>query len=82
MTVTPTELRADLYRLLDEVLRTGVPLEVSRGDRLLRIVAARPTSWLDRLEERPDLMTGDPGDLPDVHWTPAGELVPSDPPST
>ncbi len=36
-TVTPTELRTNIYRLLDEVLQTGVPIEIRRGDRRLRI---------------------------------------------
>ncbi len=73
--VTPTELRADLYRFLDEVLETGVPLEVRRGDRVLRIAPVRPSSWLDRLVERPDVVTGDPGDLPQLHWSPSGEAI-------
>lgn len=33
MSVTPSQLRADIYRLLEEVLETGVPLEVERGGR-------------------------------------------------
>ena len=28
--VTPTELRANIYNLLDQVLKTGIPLEVRR----------------------------------------------------
>ena len=39
-TVTPTELRANIYNLLDEVLDTGVPLEIKKGDKRLRIVPA------------------------------------------
>ncbi|HVR95007.1 MAG TPA: type II toxin-antitoxin system Phd/YefM family antitoxin [Thermoanaerobaculia bacterium] len=38
--MTPTELRKDLYRVLDDVLETGVPQEVLRGARLLMIVPA------------------------------------------
>lgn len=36
--MTPTELRKDLYRVLDDVLETGVPQEVARGARMLMIV--------------------------------------------
>jgi hypothetical protein len=36
--MTPTELRKDLYRVLDEVLDTGIPQEVLRGGRMLMIV--------------------------------------------
>ncbi|HYG63962.1 MAG TPA: type II toxin-antitoxin system Phd/YefM family antitoxin [Thermoanaerobaculia bacterium] len=38
--MTPTELRKDLYRVLDDVLETGVPQEVIRGARMLMIVPA------------------------------------------
>ena len=38
--MTPTELRKELYRVLDEVLETGVPQEVVRGARMLMIVPA------------------------------------------
>ncbi|BBD54125.1 Antitoxin [Planktothrix agardhii] len=29
--VTPKELRGNLENLLDEILRTGIPLEIDRG---------------------------------------------------
>jgi len=38
--MTPTELRKDLYRVLDDVLETGVPQGVVRGARMLMIVPA------------------------------------------
>ena len=49
MALTPTELRRDLYRLLDQVLETGVGLEVERHGRVLRIVADDEPSRLERL---------------------------------
>lgn len=30
-TITVTELRGNIFKLLDEVLRTGVPVEVNKG---------------------------------------------------
>jgi hypothetical protein len=36
--MTATELRKDIYRVLDEVLETGVPQQVVRGVRTLMIV--------------------------------------------
>lgn len=36
-TVTPTELRSNIYNLLDEVLDSGIPLEINKGGRKLRI---------------------------------------------
>ena len=38
--MTATELREDIYRVLDEVLETGVPQQVTRGSGTLMIVPA------------------------------------------
>lgn len=62
-TITPSALRADLYRLLDQVLETGEALEILRHGRVLRITADDAPSRLSRLPRRPDLILGDPGDL-------------------
>lgn len=69
MPVTPSQLRADIYRLLDEVLATGVPLEVERGGRTLQIVAKDRVRKLDRLVRRPDVIVGDPDDLIHLDWS-------------
>lgn len=50
--VTPTELRADLYRIIDQVLETGVPQQIRRGDRMLSLVPDAPPRRL-RLDELP-----------------------------
>ena len=52
MHVTATELRRNIYQLLDEVLETGTPLEVTRKGRVLRVVPAEPVPKLERLPER------------------------------
>lgn len=36
--MTATELRKDIYRVLDDVLETGIPQEVTRGSRTLMLV--------------------------------------------
>lgn len=69
MAITPSELRANLYRLLDEVLETGIPLEIERQGRHLRIVADPPTSKLDRLVPHPGTVIGDPEDLVEMDWS-------------
>ncbi|NES19373.1 MAG: type II toxin-antitoxin system Phd/YefM family antitoxin [Symploca sp. SIO3E6] len=45
--VTPTELRGNLYNLLDEILETGIPLEIERGGKRLQIV---PVEKVDKLQ--------------------------------
>lgn len=69
MSVSPSELRANIYRLLDEVLETGIPLEIERNGRKLRIVAAEPPSKLDRIVPQRGTIIGDPEDLVEMDWS-------------
>jgi prevent-host-death family protein len=69
MVVTVSELRQNLYRLLDEVLRTGEPLEIVRGGRRLRIVSVDPPAKLSRLDPHPGTVIGDPEALVHVDWS-------------
>jgi prevent-host-death family protein len=66
--VTPTELRANIYQLLDEVVKTGVPLEIKKGDKKLRIVPVEKGDKLERLTPRPEAIVGDPEDLVTIRW--------------
>ena len=60
--VTPTELRADIYNLLEEVLETGIPLEIRKGKggcascRWNRPISSR-TSSPDQTSSRETRMT-------------------------
>ena len=67
-TVTPTELRANIYNLLEEVLNTGVPIEINKGNRRLKIVPMEKADKLQNLISRPYVIQGDPDDLVDVSW--------------
>lgn len=66
--ITATELRANLYRLLDRVAETGEPLEIERGEHIVRIIAVAPPSKLARLVRR-DAVVGDPDDLVHMDWS-------------
>jgi prevent-host-death family protein len=67
--ITPTQLRANLYNLLDEVLRTGIPLEIKKGDKNLRIVPVEKVDKLKNLIPRPGAIRGNPDDLVEMSWT-------------
>jgi antitoxin (DNA-binding transcriptional repressor) of toxin-antitoxin stability system len=69
MTITASELRQNVYRLLDEVLASGVPLEVERGGRRLRIVPVDGPAKLSRLSPHPGTIVGDPEDLVHLDWS-------------
>ncbi|MCE7979602.1 MAG: type II toxin-antitoxin system Phd/YefM family antitoxin [Caldilinea sp. CFX5] len=62
-TITVTELRANIYNLLEEVLTTGIPLEVNKGGRKLRIEAVEEVNKLQKLVRRPKVIQGDPEEL-------------------
>lgn len=67
-TVSPTELRSNIYKLLDEVLNSGVPLEINKGGKLLRIVPVAKSNKLANLKPKPDIIVGNPDDLVDISW--------------
>jgi len=69
MAVTASQLRQDVYRLLDQVLSSGVPLEVERKGRRLRIVPDDGASRLERLRGNPNAIVGDPDDLVHLDWS-------------
>ncbi len=66
--VTPTELRGNLFNLLDEILSTGIPLEIDRGGKRLRIVPVEKIDKLQNLVRRPDVILGDPDELISLSW--------------
>ncbi len=69
MAITASKLRQDIYRLLDEVLATGEPVEIERNGRRLRITADDPPRRLDALVRRPDAVVGDSNDFVHLDWS-------------
>jgi hypothetical protein len=66
--LTASRLRQDIYRILDEVLETGVPVEIERRGKVLKIVPPEECSKLDGLQRR-DYLTTDPDDVVHVDWS-------------
>ena len=69
MSITASELRQDIYRVLDEVLETGVPVEIERRGRRVRLVPDDVPSKLARLTPHPGTIVGDPEDLVHIDWS-------------
>ncbi len=67
-TVTPTQLRTNIYNLLDEVLETGLPLEIKKGDKRLIIIPVDKVDKFKNLMSRPEVIQGDPDDLVEINW--------------
>lgn len=76
--LTPTQLRAHLFQVLDEVLQTGQPCEIVRGDRKLLIVPGGPVRRDLGALPRRHTFTCTPAELVDMSWDyiPDSELFP------
>jgi hypothetical protein len=66
--ITASRLRENIYSILDQVAETGIPVEIERKGQILRIVADKKPSKLDRLKKR-DLVIGDFNDLIHMDWS-------------
>jgi hypothetical protein len=68
MKVTATQLRQNVYSILDEALATGVPVEIERNGQTLRIVPDKIPSKLARLKKRSAII-GDYRDIIHMDWS-------------
>jgi len=65
--ITPSKLRQDLYKLLDQVILTGKPLEIKRKNRVLKISVEQPKSKLDNLKKR-QVLNCAPDEIINNNW--------------
>ncbi len=57
-----TALRSQIFKVVDEVIKTGVPIEIERKGHKLKIVPEKKKSKLDNLRVH-DCISGDPDEL-------------------
>jgi hypothetical protein len=69
LATTASQLRANIYRMLDEVLETGQPLEIERKGKTLVIAPKEEQSIWDRLPRREGFIVGDPDELIHMDWS-------------
>ena len=69
MAVSASILRANVYRLLDQALETGLPIEVERKGKILPITPESPPSKLGRLTRRATYIRGDANDQVHMDWS-------------
>jgi hypothetical protein len=62
MAVTLSELRANIFKLVDQVIETGVPLEIVRNETRLLVTLVEIPKKLDQLPLR-NLFHCDPDEL-------------------
>jgi hypothetical protein len=59
----------EILRVLDKVAKDGVPVEIERKGKRLLISPAEKRRDLNRLEEHPDFIVGNPDDLVHIDWS-------------
>jgi hypothetical protein len=69
LATTASKLRANIYRMLDEILETGQPLEIERNGKTLVIAPKKERSIWDRLPRREGFIVGDPDELIHIDWS-------------
>ncbi len=69
MALSASKLREDIYNILDRVATTGIPVEILRRGKMLKIIAVGAPSKLANLELRPEFLKGDPEDIVHLDWS-------------
>jgi len=67
--ITATQLRKDVYRLLDQVVTSGEVIEVTRKGKLVRIEPVGGGYKLESLKAHPSSICGDPDALVHTDWS-------------
>ena len=67
--ISDINIQKDILKLLDKVVKTGIPLEIERKGKRLLISPAKKHRNLDCLEKHQDFVVGNPDDLIHIDWT-------------
>ena len=68
MIYSATKLRQNLYQILDSVIESGIPVEIERKGKVLKIVPETPVNKWDHLEPH-DVLNGDPESIVSMDWS-------------
>ena len=69
MSLSLTEFRANLYKIVDQVIESGVPIEIERKGVKIRLVPEKRKTKLERLIKHPGTIKGDPESLVHMDWS-------------
>ena len=64
-----TNNNKEILNILDQVAKTGAPMEIERKGKRLLISSAEKRRNLDRLKDHPDFIVGNPDDLVHIDWS-------------
>ena len=68
MPLTASKLREDIYKILDQAIETGQPIEITRKGTVLHIVPEKRASKLDNLRVR-TIFVGDTDEIAAMDWS-------------
>lgn len=68
MILTASSLRKNIYRILDKISETGIPVEIERKGKRLKIIANGEVQKLSNLKKR-DIFKGSPEELIHIDWS-------------
>jgi len=68
MRLSTEKLKEDLGHVLDEILETGIPVEIERNGHILKIAPGQVANKLDNLEPH-DAIVGDPEGIVNIDWS-------------
>jgi hypothetical protein len=63
-----TNLRKNLFRILDKAARTGKSIEIESKGRRFKIIALKPPDKFANLQKHPDVFSGELDSLIDIDW--------------
>lgn len=74
MAISVTQLRANIYKIVDEIIETGQPIDIEREGMTLRIIPLQharlvKANKLERLIQRREVMTSSPEDYVHIDWS-------------
>lgn len=68
MAITASRLREDIYKILDQAIESGQPVEITRKGTVLHIVPEKRISKLDNLRVR-TVFIGDSDEIASMEWS-------------
>lgn len=68
MTLTASKVRQNIYKILDDVADKGIPVEINRKGKIIKIVAEECHGKLDNLKKR-KVMNCKPDDIVHMDWS-------------
>jgi hypothetical protein len=71
MAITPTQLRANLYKVLDQVIETKQPIAINRNGQIIKLVLEPKKNHgkLANLTPHPNTLCVDPENIVQMDWS-------------